>query len=103
MYPGTESADGVRGGGVERAGRSRPSGGDDTAEGAHLGLPGAIEGQECDPVVWRVSRLAPATVLGQPLLGGGVLCWDGGVGRREDTEVCKISRTAGAKAGGVPL
>ena len=36
---------------------------------------------------------------GEPLLGGGLMCGDGRVGTKEDTQVCKISRTAGTKTG----
>jgi hypothetical protein len=100
---GTESANEVRGAGDERAGGSCAFDRASTAEAVDLGIHGAVEGQECDPGVERISRFAAAPLLGQSLLGAGILRGHGGVGPRDDTEVCKMAGEAGTTARGVPI
>ena len=100
---GTESADELRGTGNERPSRSRTLDRAGTAQAGNIRIHGAAERQECDPGVRRVSGVEAAAVLGQSLLGAGLLCWDSGLGPRDDTEVCKMAREAGTTARGVPL
>src|SRR5208283_2892016 len=100
---GTESADGLRGAGDERAGGSCAYDRANTAQAVDLRIHGATERQERDPGVERVSGFTTAPLLGESFLGAGVLRWDGGLGRRDDTEVCKIAGEAGTTARGVPI
>ena len=100
---GAEPADELRGAGDERAGGSCAYDRANTAEAVDLGVHGAAEGQECDPGVQRVSGFTTEPVLGESLLGAGVLRRDGGVGRRDDTEVCKMAGEGGTTARGVPI
>jgi hypothetical protein len=61
------------------------------------------KGQERDPGVQCVSGFATAPLLGQSLLGAGILRGHGGVGPRDDTEVCKMAGEAGTTSRGVPI
>jgi len=100
---GAESADELRGAGDERAGGPCAYDRANTAEAVDLRIHGAAEGQERDPGVQRVSGFASAPFLGESLLGAGVLRGDGGVGCRDDTEVCKMAGEGGTTARGVPI
>jgi hypothetical protein len=103
VYSGTERVVGVRGGGTERAGGSRAYVGADTAEGVDFRIYGAGERQVCAAGVQRVSGPASATVLGEPLLGTRLLCGQGRLGPRDDTEVCKMAGERGTETRGVPV
>jgi hypothetical protein len=100
---GAEPADELRGAGDERAGGSCAYDRANTAEAVDLRIHGAIEGQERDPCVERISGFTTASLLGQSLLGARVLRRDGGVGCRNDTEVCKMAGEGGTTARGVPI
>src|SRR5208337_1570035 len=100
---GAKPTDELRGGGDERAGGSCAFDRASSAEAVDLRIHGAAEGKERDPGVQRVSGIATAPLLGQSLLGAGVLCRHGGVGPRNDTEVCKMAGEAGTTARGVPI
>ena len=100
---GAESADELRGAGDERAGGSCAYDRANTAEAVDLRIHGAVEGQERDPGIERIPGFATAPFLGQSLLGARVLRRDGGVGCRDDTEVCKMAGEGGTTARGVPI
>lgn len=85
MHPQSEWANELRRGGVERASGPRALGGDDSADVERLGLHGAGEGENSSAGVFGISRLAAAEILGQLLLGTGVLCVDRGFGGGENT------------------
>jgi hypothetical protein len=100
---GAESADELRSARDERAGGSCAFDRAGATEAVDLGIHGATEGQERDSGVQRVSGFATAPLLGQSLLGAGVLRRHGGIGPRHDTEVCKMAGETGTTARGVPI
>jgi hypothetical protein len=100
---GAEPTDELRGAGDERAGGSCAYDRANTAEAIDLRIHGAVEGQERNPGIELISGFTTAPLLGQSLLGARVLPGDGGVGRRDDTEVCKMAGEGGTTARGVPI
>ena len=100
---GAEPTDELRGTGDERAGGSCAFDRASAAEAFDFRIHGAAEGQERDPGVQCVSGFATAPLLGQSFLGAGVLRGDGGVGPRDDTEVCKMAGERGTTTRRVPI
>ena len=91
MYSGTKPAVGLRGGGVERASGPRACLGADTAQDFDFRIHGAGEREGGLAGVQRLPGTAAQAVLGESLLDQGILCGHGGVGPRNDTEVCKMA------------
>ena len=102
-HSGTESANGLRDGGVERAGGPRACIGADTAQDFDFRIHGAGEREGGLAGVQRLSRIAAQAVLGESLLDQGILCGHGGVGPRNDTEVCKVAGERGTETRRVPI
>lgn len=68
-----------------------------TAEAGDLGIYGTTEGQECNSNIQCASDLRQRRYWGN-LFGAQGYCE---LGRRDDTEVCKVAGKAGTKAKGV--
>ena len=96
---GVLSAVGLRGGGTECAGGSRPPAGKGAAEAVDLGTDGRPERTYGDKVVQRVSSDAQEAVLGKSFLGEGLLRRYGGSEQRDDPEIRSISGEGRAASG----
>ena len=68
----------------------------DTAQTFGLRGDGDCEGQNRNPCFQAVPLAEAAPLLGQPLLGGGLLCGHGGARRGENQALCKMAGGKGA-------
>jgi len=100
---GTEPAVGLRGGGIERTGGPRACVGADTAQDFDFRIHGAGKREGGLTGIPRLLGVAAQAVLGEPLLDQGLLCGYGGVGPREDTEVCNMAGERGTETRRVPV
>jgi len=64
---------------------------------------GRLKGKSAIRVLSVFRDLRRHRFWGEPLLGAGVLRGDGGIGCRDDTEVCKMAGEGGTTARGVPI
>lgn len=92
MRDGILSAVGVRDRGGEHSGGPCALVGEGAAEDVDLGVNGRPERANRNSVVQSVSDTTQETLLGQSLLGQGILRGHGRARQRHDTKVCAVSR-----------
>jgi hypothetical protein len=99
MHTNVCGANEDKGGGAKCASGSRASTRNGTAEDIGFRLCGHDEGTDGATSIQQVSGFEREAVLGESFLVEGILRGHRRSGRRDDTEVCKISREARASAG----
>ena len=92
MRDGVLSAIGMRDSGDEHSGRPCALVGEGAAEDVNFGVNGRPEGTNRNSVVQSVSDVTQEALLGQSLLGQGVLRGHGRSGQRYDKKVRAVSR-----------
>ena len=81
--------------GVEGSARSCAFSGVGSTEGISVGTHRVAEGQDGDKDIQELSGIKEEAILGQSLLGKGILFQHGRSQRRDDQEVCKVPGEGG--------
>ena len=93
--------EGVRGCRTERTTGARAPAGDGSAEGVDIGSGRNPEGTYGDPDIQAIPAPEEEALLGQSLLGAGILCGHRWAERRDDSEIREVPREEGTSRGAI--